>query len=230
MCPHCRKTLHARDLIPVLSFLMTKGKCRFCKKKISLHYLLLEVTTGILFILVYRTFPFMLATESWSIISIDGSLLLSCISQWITSVFLVGIFFYDLQYMEIPDAFLFPLIVITLLSSLLGGKSIMDLAIALGIAVIFFGGQHFISGGKWLGEGDVYLAVSMAFLFGWKLFLVAIIVTYLIGSFLGISLILFKKLKKNTKIPFGPFMVLGTLTTFYLGEEILQWYLTLLSL
>lgn len=229
MCGHCKKTLKPRDLIPLLSYVLAKGKCRYCHKKISPHYLFLEIATGILFLLIYFKFPFFTETLSLYGFTIAWDLLLQCVLYWIYSVFFVGIFFYDLQFMEIPDVFLFPLIGLTLLGSLLFGTGIVDLAISLGIALVFFGGQIIVSKGKWLGEGDVYLAVSMAFLFGWKLFLLAIVLTYIIGSFLSIFLIIFKKVSRQMKIPFGPFMVIGSFVTIFAGEEILNWYLQMLS-
>ena len=105
----------------------------------------------------------------------------------------------------------------------------INILIALGIAVIFFGGQILLSKGKWLGEGDLYFAISMGFLLGWKLFIIAIVLTYIIGAFLSIILLTFKKAGAKTKIPFAPFMVIGTFTTIFIGPEILDWYLKMLS-
>jgi len=229
MCQHCKKTLKARDLIPIISYLSARGKCRYCRKKITPHYLFLEIATGLIFVLMYLKFPFVLEKGSHFAFEIQWKLALECLFYFIYSAFFIGIFFYDLQFMEIPDVFLFPLIALTLLGSLIFQTDIVSLVIALGIVVVFFGGQILLSKGKWLGEGDIYFGISMGFLFGWKLFLVAIVLTYIIGSFLSLFLLFFKKAGRKTKIPFAPFMVLGSFATIFVGQEILTWYLKMLS-
>ena len=99
-----------------------------------------------------------------------------------------------------------------------------NLMIAVALALLFFGGQRLLSKGAWLGEGDVYVAVGMAFLFGWKLLIVATVLTYLLGAIISILLLILKKVDRKSKIPFAPFMVFGSFATLLYGEEILTWY------
>lgn len=227
-CPHCKKTLRSLDLIPILSYIKLRGKCRFCKKKISSRYLTLELLTAFAFITIFFRFPFF--SENPDIhygFSLDLELMLKFWLHLVYSTFLIGIFFYDLHYSAIPDLLLFPLIAITLIGSfIIGQPDSMSMIIAIGIAVLFFGGQILLSKGKWLGEGDLYLALGLALMFGWKMLLVAIMLSYILGALVSIVLLVTKKAQGKSKIPFGPFLVLGSFITIFFGEEILAWYLS----
>jgi len=97
------------------------------------------------------------------------------------------------------------------------------------IAFLFFGGQYFISKGKWLGEGDIYVGIAMAMIFGWKLLLIAMSLSYFLGAFVSIIMLLSKKASGKTQVPFAPFMVLGTFLTIFFGERIMAWYLAFLT-
>lgn len=226
-CPYCKKKLQAIDMIPLFSYLFLKGKCRFCHKKFSPHYFFLELITGLTFLLVAVKFPFIIDDISFQI---DWQQALITLFYLINCTWLIGIFFYDLQYMEIPDIFLFPFIGTALIGSLLSpAPDFVNLAIALGISLVFFGGQILLSKGKWLGEGDLYVGIAMGFMFGWKLLLVAIIMTYLAGTVLSVFLLATQKAKAKSKIAFAPFMVMGSLVTIFFGEMILNWYVKLIN-
>jgi leader peptidase (prepilin peptidase)/N-methyltransferase len=229
LCLHCKKILSVRDLIPLFSYLFLKGKCRYCLKKITPHYLFLELTAGLVFLFIFLKFPFIVENGTFSNFVLDFQMLAKFLFYLLCSTLFIGIFFYDLQYMEIPDIFLFSLLFITLIGGLVFNGNIIDLLIALGISLVFFGGQILLSKGKWLGEGDLYLGLSMAFLLGWKLLLIAIILTYLLGAFVSVFLIIGKHLKGKSKVPFAPFMVMGSFATLFIGEQLLQWYLTFLN-
>ena len=226
MCPKCRKKLGAAELIPIISYVLLRGKCRHCGKPISMHYPALELFSGLTFVTIFMNFPFINDIAGGGYTIYYPSLLKFGI-YIVYAVFFIAIFFYDLLNSEIPDVFLFPLIGLTLIGSLiLGTPGIFSMAIALIIALIIFGGQYLLSGGTWLGEGDVYFAVAMAFAFGWQLLLIAIFLTYIIGGIAALVLLTTKKVSKKSHIPFAPFLVLGTLLTIFFGERILNWYLT----
>ncbi len=223
-CPHCRKTLAPADLVPILNYLYLRGKCRYCKKPISPMYFFLEITSALVFVLLYVKFPFVMefGAETYSI---NTATLLQYVFYALNSVFLIGIFFHDLQYTRIPDIFVFPFIALSLIGSLvMHNIDFPNLMIAVALALLFFGGQRLLSKGAWLGEGDVYVAVGMAFLFGWKLLIVATVLTYLLGAIISILLLILKKVDRKSKIPFAPFMVFGSFATLLYGEEILTWY------
>jgi prepilin signal peptidase PulO-like enzyme (type II secretory pathway) len=209
-CPKCNTTLTPLDLIPVLSYLFTRGKCRHCKTKVSLWYPIVEITVGLTFLLLsfyFRT-PF----------------------EWIEHAFyfyiLLFIFFFDLKHSEIHDGVLIPAIVIAAglcflmpdpLSHLIGGL----------IGFVFFGAQYVLSKGKWIGAGDMRIGAFMGLILGWQLTLVALFISYILGSIIGIFLMLCKEVKGRSAVPLGPFLVIGTFITFFYGEVILRWYLSL---
>ncbi len=230
-CPHCKKNLGTLDLIPVLNYILLGGHCRYCHEPISLYYFFLEITTALIFLLMYLRFPFITETAMLGNYSIDWLTALPFLFWTLNGTLLIGIFFFDLQYMEIPDILIYPLIVIALAGTLIT-KSVdfPSLLIAIGAAIVFFGGQRLISKGKWLGEGDIYVALAMAVMFGWKLFIVAVSLSYMIGAVLCIILLTTKALKVKSKIPFAPFLVFGTFATILYGNEILAWYMNILSI
>ncbi|MBU0668367.1 prepilin peptidase [Patescibacteria group bacterium] len=224
-CTSCKKHLNVKDLIPIISYLVTKGQCRHCKKAISPYYLFLEITTGLVFIALFLKFPFLqfippdnfIFTAAWFI---------PFLLYAIYSSFFIGIFFYDLQTKRIPDIFLFSLLPISIIGSLiLGSPQIWNMFVAGLIALIFFGGQIAVSKGKWLGEGDLYFSFSLAAIFGWQLLLVCITASYFIGALISIPLLLFANIKKDTPIPFAPFLIIGAFATIFFGNDLLSWYM-----
>jgi len=229
-CPHCKKNLNTLDLIPVFNYLLLGGHCRYCHKPISLYYFFLEITTALVFLLMYLRFPFILEGNMMNNYGVDVMMALQFFLMTIAGSLLIGIFFFDLQYMEIPDMMVYPLIVVGLLWSLTSKSAdFPSIIIAIAGALIFFGGQLWISKGAWLGEGDVYIAIAMAVMFGWKLLIIAVSLSYVIGAVLCLILLATKALKVKSKIPFAPFLVFGTFVTILYGNEILNWYLHLLN-
>lgn len=229
-CPSCKKKLTAPDLVPIVSYIILRGKCRSCKKSFSPHYLFLEAVTGLVFLALYFRFPFM-EFATMENLSMSFGLLIPFILYSLYSSFFVAIFFYDLQTKKIPDVFLFPLLGLTVVGTIiLGSPDLWSAVIAIIIALIFFGGQILLSKGKWLGEGDLYLALSIAIIFGWKLFLVSTVISYFIGAFVSIILLSTKQVKKKTTIAFAPFLVIGALITLFFGNDLLSLYLSTMTL
>lgn len=224
-CPSCKKKLSALDLIPIFSYIFLRGKCRKCGKKISPHYLFLEIITGLVLLAIYAKYPFLYGGFEEQI-RLVTSTLVPFIFFSIYSIFFIGIFFFDLKTKTIPDVFLFPLLLIAIIGSLIiGTPDIISIVIAIGIALLFFGGQILVSKGKWLGEGDLILSLILAIIFGWQLFLVSIIMSYFIGALVFTPLLVFKKAKAKARVPFGPFLVIGAFVTLFFGGEVLGWYL-----
>jgi leader peptidase (prepilin peptidase) / N-methyltransferase len=216
-CPNCRHQLTWLDLIPVFSFLFLGGKCRYCKKKISWQYPLVEISTAILFVLVaYFSFPDFLTTSY---------LLLT------TSLLLV-IFIFDLKHYIIPDGAIFSAIGIALVydllrSDLLGRSDLLISAIG---AALFFLAIFLISKGKWMGFGDVKLAFFMGLFLGFPKILVALFLAFLIGAIIGVCLIIFGKKKFSSEVPFGPFLIIGTFLALFFGEKLITWYLGVITI
>ncbi|PIV45836.1 MAG: prepilin peptidase [Candidatus Nealsonbacteria bacterium CG02_land_8_20_14_3_00_34_20] len=237
-CPHCLHQLKWYDLIPVLSFILLKGKCRYCKKPISWQYPLVELITGLLFLQIFN-FQF-----SWTL---SGGLsvgllfnefsifnFLNLIYYWLIVSLLIVIFVYDLKWYVIPDKIVYPAIIIALIFnfqfSIFNQFSIFKFSIlsALGTS-IFFLAIFLISRGKWLGFGDVKLAFFMGLFLGFPDILVALFLAFLIGAMIGLGLIIFKKKGLKSEIPFGPFLITGTLIALFWGNQIINWYLNLIT-
>lgn len=228
-CPHCKKNLKWYDLIPLFSYIFLRGKCRLCKKKIEIRYFFLELITGLVFVAVFLKYPFIIEPSVFSITPIlDLWTLFSFIYHAIIGAILIAIFFYDLDTKQIPDLFLIVLGIITVSGGIiLYQNDILNVLLAVGIALFFFGGQIVVSKGEWLGEGDFYLSLSMAILLGWQLFILFIVATYFIGAAASIPLLITKSAKLKSAIPFAPFMITGYLITFFFGNQLIEWYLHL---
>lgn len=219
-CPHCKHILNWQDLIPVFSFLILRGKCRYCRKLISLQYPLVELATGIIFLLIFFYF---------------STNFLFFVFYFLISCSLIIIFVYDLKNYIIPDEIIYPAILITLIFNLqfltsnqfpIFKHSILS---AVGAAV-FFITIVLISRGKWMGIGDIKLAFLMGLLLNWPNILVALFSAFFIGAATGIGLIISGKKTLKSEIPFGPFLVTGTFLSLFWGERLINWYLNLFLL
>lgn len=217
-CPSCKKVLGFFDLIPLVSFLFLRGKCRNCQNTISWNYFLIEALTGTLFALS----SYMLWPEHFVYIE---SFALMVSVYWFYIAVLVAITFYDLYYTIIPDAISLPAIVIAFALTVFPfTPTISDALFGALIPFTFFALQIVISKGKWIGGGDLRLGLLMGAMLGVSQVLVALFLAYFIGSIVGIALILTKKKTAQSKIPFGPFLSAGTFIALFWGQYILDWY------
>lgn len=224
ICPSCKKQLKWYYLFPVFSYLFLRGKCGFCGKKISAHYLGLEVLTSIFFVLAYMKAIFIDPA-----FTLNYVLLESFIFYIVLFTFLSLIFFYDLLYKEIPDRFSIPAIIVAVLMSLFTGvPTLLSIGIGLLIIVVFFGGQILLSRGAWLGGGDLRLGALMAVLLGWKALILALMLSYIIGAVISLILIGVKKANRKTMIPFGPFLIMGMIVAMFWGDLIITKYFELM--
>jgi prepilin signal peptidase PulO-like enzyme (type II secretory pathway) len=226
-CPNCKHTLSWQDLIPVFSFIILRGECRYCKKPISWQYPLVELATGILFVLNfwYLSFRFDLIFGFW---------ILNFIYYLIISCFLILIFVYDLKHYIIPDKIIFPTIIINLLYNVFyslfiinNSKFLIQSLLSAFGAAVFFLLIVLISRGRWMGAGDIKLAFFMGLFLGWPKILIALFLSFFIGAIIGLGLIAAGKKKMNSEVPFGPFLVIGTFLAMFFGQQIVSWYLTL---
>jgi len=214
-CPYCQHLLGWKDLVPLFSFFLLKGRCRYCHQKISWQYPLVELATSILFVLFFEVRP---------LAEVGPLIIIAC--------FLIIIFVYDLKHYIIPDKVIYPAIGITLIYHLLRSdlhwRSDLVILSAFGAAA-FFLIIVLISGGKWMGVGDIKLVFFMGLLLGWPNILVALFFSFLIGAIIGLGLIVAGKKTLKSEVPFGPFLVTGTFIALFFGEKIIDWYLTLLT-
>lgn len=223
-CPYCKKSLRRRDMIPILSYLWLRGQCFFCHRHIPATYPLLELMTGLVLLALYWKFMFIWG-ESIDVAAVDYRLLLYFIWYALIGILGVAIFWYDLQTQQIPTLFLWGLLVIAFIGRLaLFPLEGVELFLAVIVALVFFGGQHVLSKGKWLGSGDVYLGLSMALVLSWPLILLAISLSYIVGTLLCLPLLFSRKVKKGMSIAFGPFLIIGLFLTIFFGEQLVGFY------
>jgi leader peptidase (prepilin peptidase) / N-methyltransferase len=212
-CPTCGHQLKPHELIPVISYLLQKGKCRGCQSRISPIYPVFELLTGILF----ATAPLVIG---WS-----GELV---VALTLISMFMI-IIVSDINYMLIPDKILIWFAGIFLLErifwplspwwdSLLG--AVTGFTLLLVIAIVSKGG---------MGFGDVKLYALLGFVLGFKLVLLSFFFATLFGAVIGGFALLFKIVKRRQPIPFGPFIAAGTLTAYYWGSDIIDLYIQFLN-
>ena len=224
-CPYCHKNLKWYDLIPIFSYIIRFGKCAYCKKRIHVSYFLLEVLCGLLFVVFYNIYPFLLV-EIEGIVNFDFLVLLKYLYFVVVGWILIGIFFYDLKYYEIPEIFTLPTITLVFVVGLfLQEPSMQDMVVGGALAGLFFGVQVWISKEKWLGAGDVQVGILMGILLGWQLLVLAILISYVSGSLISLTLLAYKKVTSKSRIPFAPFLVIGTFITIFYGDYLLNLYL-----
>jgi len=218
-CPQCKRKLAVLDLIPVFSFLFLKGRCRYCKKRISVQYPLVEIAVGFLFLLFFEIrFPV------WEI----GFLA-------VIFCFLLIIFVYDLKHYIIPDKIIYPAILISGIWYLASGiflnlytkYEILNIIYAAFGAAAFFLAIVLVSRGRWMGIGDIKLGFLMGLLLGFPSILTALFLAFLMGAIIGVGLIIFGRKTLKSEVPFGPFLVGGTFMAMFYGERIINWYLSL---
>ncbi|MCF6276603.1 MAG: prepilin peptidase [Candidatus Magasanikbacteria bacterium] len=218
MCPKCNKTIFAKDLIPILSFIILRGKCRNCKAKISIQYPLVETWFGIAFVcaaLIHQSGFYDFSIE--------------LLRDWFIIFILSFLFIYDYLYKELPDKITLPSIGILFVLSLIFGwhtwQSMLIGAVVLGGFFLF---QFAISRGKWIGGGDIRLGVLMGIILGWPLAIVALMLSYVGGAFLSVILLALKRTSLESQTPFGTYLAVATLFTMFWGYNLLDWYLGLI--
>jgi len=227
-CPKCKRKLRPQDLIPVVSFFLLKGKCRYCKKSISFQYPLVELATGCLFLLITH---YLLLTTSF-----DLNLLFT-IYYLLISCFLIIIFVYDLKHFIIPDKIIYPAIIASIIWYLASSiffdfytkYEILNTMCSAFVAGGFFLAIVLASKGKWMGVGDIKLAFFMGLFLGFPNIIVALFSAFLIGAIIGLGLIIFNKKTFKSEVPFGPFLVIGTFIAMFWSNQIINWYFNFFS-
>lgn len=214
-CPFCKHRLAWYDLIPVASFIILGGKCRYCRKKVSWQYPLVELACGILFALFY--------------IKVGSINPLLFFNLFFVSIFVV-IFVYDLKYYLILDKIILLGATLAILATIFLGKPSFPAAL-LGSLLSggFFAIIVLVSKGKWMGGGDVKLGFLLGFILGWSQVLVALFIAFVLGSMVGLLLIALQKKTLKSAVPFGTFLTVAAIATMLEGERILKWYLNLIT-
>jgi prepilin signal peptidase PulO-like enzyme (type II secretory pathway) len=211
-CPKCKHPLNAIDLVPLFSCLITRCKCRYCKKPISKLYPALEFVMGVSFLITAIMTGF------------ENSLLLAYYLL-ITFIFVL-LSFYDAMYQEVPDEISVPIIIVSgLMGYLLHLNSPADLLVGFLVPVLFFSILFLGSRGRWLGGGDVRIGAIMGFLLGWPNVITGLFLGYLLGAVYSVFGLLSGRLTRKSLMPFGPFLFLGTYIALFWGKDIISWYM-----
>ncbi|MFW6130928.1 MAG: prepilin peptidase [Atribacterota bacterium] len=212
-CPRCSKPIPFYDNIPVISYLLLHGKCRYCGHPIPLQYPIVELATGLFYLALYLFYGLQLITFVYMILC----------------SLLIIISFIDLKERIIPNVLSLPLIPIgfilsfflkrlspvdSLLGILAGGGSLLIIAIA----------GTYLFKKEAMGGGDIKLAAMIGAFLGWKLTLLSLFLGFFLGSVIGVIVLVTTKSKSDI-IPFGPFIALGAMLSIFWGPAIINWYL-----
>lgn len=219
-CPKCRKQIAWYDNIPVFSFIALRGKCRQCGKGISFQYPAVELITGVLFVIAYYL--------NYKTMAYDPLFIIQLLRDWFIVSVMIVVFIYDLRWYEILDIVTLPAGLVILAVNLALGFNLWNLLISGIIGGSFFLIQFLISNGKWIGGGDIRLGLLMGLALGWPVVILAIIISYFIGSIVGVGLILAGKKKWGSEVPLGVFLAVGTIISLFWHAQILNWYLNIL--
>ncbi len=222
-CPDCKTRLGPRDLLPLLSYIYQGGKCRYCTRPISIRYPLVEIAGGLLFLACYHRFGFSPTT----------------FALWLFLALLLAITLIDLQHQRIPNLLVSVGLILGLALRL--GKTIFPAATFLypaggwldglwgflvggGLMLVIF---YFSRGG--MGGGDVKLAALLGLWLGLSGTIVALLLGFVSGALVGLTLVLLGLRKRRDALPFAPFLNLGVLITLFWGQALIRWYFNLIG-
>jgi leader peptidase (prepilin peptidase)/N-methyltransferase len=213
-CPKCRSNISPKDNVPLLSFILLKGRCRNCKSKISIQYPIVELLTGLTFLVIHLIYG--LSIQSLIYIILSSALIIIALI--------------DLNEQIVPDVISLPGIVIGFSISLFVPyisfiNSALGIFVGGGIILIIGLAGSVIFKKEAMGGGDVKLAAMIGAFLGWRYVIISLFLGFFLGAVAGIVLILSKIKSREDVVPFGPFIVLGSFITLLWGEKIISWYI-----
>lgn len=218
MCLSCSKTLKWNHLVPLFSYLFLLGKCSYCKAKISIQYPIVEVLTGLAFLLILnKVYFFPIALIYFTVFSI-----------------LIVIAVYDYRHKIIPDGLVFAFIGLSFLrivaEYIAGNGAFMQDFISGLLISLFFASLWWVSDGRWMGFGDAKLALGIGWMLPYCQNLSAIMLSFFVGSIVGLFLMLIayifsgrrgRAFSFDKEIPFAPFLIFSAFVSFVLGFDVL---------
>lgn len=229
LCPYCNRVIKTIHLVPIIGYLLQKGRCEHCHKKISEKYLIIELTTATAFVLVATTnmkIPELTSTHLQNLLEflqINTHLFTILFS----STVLIFLAYYDALHKIVLDRIAIPAIIILIIlipyNQNLTYTSAFEGAI---IATSFFLFQIIISRGRWLGGGDLRISAIIGLTLGTALTITALFLSYLLGAIINLPKV-FKGQSKQA-VAFAPYLAAGTIITLIWGNKILNWYLNLI--
>ncbi|TAL14012.1 prepilin peptidase [Patescibacteria group bacterium] len=223
-CLHCSYVLRWYDLIPLVSWLSLGGKCRHCHKPIGYLEPLLELSVALFFVLSYMFWPYPLTHP------LDVARLIIWLAAGVGFAIL---FVYDTKWFLLPNKVNFIVIGLGVLGSIITvaeSSNIPYTLASIGGSVLILSGLYYvlykISKGKWVGFGDIKLGLGLSLLLAdYQLAFIAIFAANLIGCIIVIPGMIAGKLKRDSHVPFGPLLILGTIVAQLAGVPLIDWYL-----
>lgn len=221
-CVNCKHKLQPLDLVPIFSFLFLGGRCRYCQKKISWQYPIVEVVAAIGFLIAGYSNGF----------SINLFLVYKLI--FVSAFIFIAV--YDYKHFLILDKVIMPLLIVAIAWNVgqdvnnglgflnLHGMFFDGLKGAV-LASGFFGLQYALSKGKWIGFGDVKYGLVLGMFFGFQMTAVCLFFAYLLGATIGSLLIIFKGKSMSSQVAFGSFLSVSGIITLGYGAQLIKWYL-----
>lgn len=224
-CLSCGHVLSWYDLLPVISWLWLRGRCRYCKESIGVTEFVLEITLGLLFVTSVVFWP----------VSLDSPFEWVKLFLWLGALVVLAInFVYDLKWMLLVGWLNWLLIFLggfyAVISAFQALNIVGYLASLVGALMILSGLYGFlwlISKGRWVGEGDIYLGAGLALFIGdWRLAFVALFASNLVGLIIIIPSIIGGRVGRGSQVPFGPMLIAGSLIAKFFGSAIIFAYIS----
>jgi leader peptidase (prepilin peptidase)/N-methyltransferase len=213
-CPQCKARLRPYDNIPLLSYLLLRGRCRACGGRISPRYPLVEALMGILLVLLLQHCGLTPALAIYTVFVAA----------------LVVVTFIDIDHQIIPDSISLPGIPLGVLCAFLGvGPSPLDSVVGLllggGLLYAVAAGYQLLTGRDGMGGGDIKLLAMIGAFLGWRGVLVTLLLGSLGGAVVGGVFVVARGGDARVPIPFGPFLALGAVCALFFGDALIGWYL-----
>lgn len=210
-CPTCQNTLKIYDMIPVFSWLILRGKCRFCKEPISMRYPVVELFGGLLAMIIFQRYGF-----DWNTILV-----------FIFTMGLLAITLIDFDTMEIPNGLIIFCVICAIINILINpGINMLQSFIGFFIISVPMLAINYIVNDSF-GGGDIKLMAVCGFMLGWQNILLAMFIGILLAGSYASVLMATKKIDKESHIAFGPYLCIGIFISLMYGELIIQSYLSL---
>lgn len=217
-CMSCGNQLTWKELIPLLSFMYQKGSCKKCKSKISWQYPLVEFSAGVIFVLIFFTFP---PTSLLAAVTTAIYIIATCL--------LIVISVYDIKHKIIPDSFVYSFALLSLVHLGVGGTSWLHVPsvwsfVAGPLLALPFALVWLFSKGNWMGLGDAKLVLGIGWFLGISQGVNAIILSFWIAAIVSVLWLFatYKRFKPRTEIPFGPYLILGMYLVLLFGIQVID--------
>jgi leader peptidase (prepilin peptidase)/N-methyltransferase len=226
-CDFCKHTLSGLDLVPLLSFVYLRARCRYCRHRLSWQYPLIELASAAMFV----TLAWFVTYQFGTLFMLHNVLIYTSLAIVFASFFVIVIA--DFNFQIIPDELIITGIIgaafYLLLQYGVNFETLGNHLLAAVCTSAFFLLIYIITKRKGIGFGDVKLALVLGLLLGFPMIIIGLYVAFLTGAIVSSILILSKQKKWGQRIAFGPFLILGTITSFVAGIHILNWYLALIG-